>query len=149
MFGLIWRYVNSHYNDRTIHVNGYFAAMPNMQTDYKWVGQRHGNKKPGGAQGISRPIICTLCKFPITNPSNYRIYMRQWNGTTLVQIIACRLFRDKPLPKPTLTYCQLDAMGQALVIFSFMKMHLKTLSPQWRPFCPGYDKLKGGTCTQR
>ena len=35
-------------------------------------------------------------------------YMRQWNGSALVQIMACLLFNPKPLSKPTLGYCQLD-----------------------------------------
>ena len=32
----------------------------------------------------------------------------QWNGSALVQIMACHLFSTKPLSKPILDYCQLD-----------------------------------------
>ena len=32
-------------------------------------------------------------------------YMRRWTGSTLVQIMACRLVGAKPLPKPMLEYC--------------------------------------------
>ena len=35
-------------------------------------------------------------------------YMRQWIGSALVQIMACRLFGTKQLSKPMLGYCQLD-----------------------------------------
>ena len=35
-------------------------------------------------------------------------YMRQWIWSTLVQIMACRLFGAKPLCKSMLGYCQLD-----------------------------------------
>ena len=35
-------------------------------------------------------------------------YMRQWIGSVLVQIMACRLFGAKALSKPVLGYCQLD-----------------------------------------
>ena len=35
-------------------------------------------------------------------------YMRQWIGSALVQIVACRLFGAKPLSKPTLVYCLMD-----------------------------------------
>ena len=35
-------------------------------------------------------------------------YMRQWTGSTLVQVMACHLFGTKPLPEPTLAYCLLD-----------------------------------------
>ena len=31
----------------------------------------------------------------------------QWIGLSLVQVKACHLFGTKPLPEPTLTYCQL------------------------------------------
>ena len=34
-------------------------------------------------------------------------YMRQWIGSALVQIMACRLVGDKPLSKPIPRYCQL------------------------------------------
>ena len=35
-------------------------------------------------------------------------YMRQWIGSALVQIMACRLFGAKPLSKPISHYFQLD-----------------------------------------
>ena len=42
---------------------------------------------------------------------------RQWTGSALVQIMACRLIRTKPLPEPILTYCQLDPQEQTSVKF--------------------------------
>ena len=36
------------------------------------------------------------------------IYMCQWAGPALVQVMACHFFGVKPLPEPTLFYCQLD-----------------------------------------
>ena len=44
-------------------------------------------------------------------------YMRQWIGSALVQIMACRLFGAKPLSKPMLGYCQLDPQEQISVTF--------------------------------
>ena len=44
-------------------------------------------------------------------------YMRQLVGSTLVQIMACRLFGAKPLSQPMLRYCQLDPWEQTLVKF--------------------------------
>ena len=35
-------------------------------------------------------------------------YMRRWTESALVQIMAYHLFGAKPLPEPTLAYCQLD-----------------------------------------
>ena len=44
-------------------------------------------------------------------------YMRQLIGSALVQVMACRLFGDKPLPEPMLEYCQLDPNEQTSVKF--------------------------------
>ena len=41
-------------------------------------------------------------------------YMRQYTGSALVQIMACRLFDVKPLSEPTLFYCQLGPWEQNL-----------------------------------
>ena len=53
--------------------------------------------------------LLTSCKHSLFNsspPSD--IYMCQWIGLVLVQIMACRLFGAKPLSEPMLGYCQLD-----------------------------------------
>ena len=78
-------------------------------------------------------------------------YMRQWTGSALVQIMACRLFGAKPLPEPMLTYCRLDPSEQTSVKFelkiqnfSFKKMLLKRSSGKWRPFCFGINVLNDG-----
>ena len=44
--------------------------------------------------------------FQLSPPS--AAYMRQWSGSALVQIMACRLDGAKPLSEPMLMYCQLD-----------------------------------------
>ena len=44
-------------------------------------------------------------------------YKRRWNGSSLVQVMACRLFGAKPLPKPMLDYCRLDTWEQISVKF--------------------------------
>ena len=38
--------------------------------------------------------------------------MHQWPGSSLVQVMAWRLFDAKPLPEPMLPYCQLDFWEQ-------------------------------------
>ena len=56
------------------------------------------------------------------------------NGTTLVQVTACRLFGAKPPPEPILIYCQLDSRKNFSEIrikngtFLFKKIHLKMSS---------------------
>ena len=44
-------------------------------------------------------------------------YMCQWTGSVLIQVMVCRLFGVKPLPEPTLAYCQLDSWEQISVKF--------------------------------
>ena len=78
--------------------------------------------------------------------------MRQWTGSSLVQVMACRLFGAKPLPEPMLSYCQLDSWEHISVKFEseFYHFHSRKCNwicrlPKWRPFCPGGDELKCST----
>ena len=71
-------------------------------------------------------------------------YMRQWIGSALVQIMACRLFGAKPLSESVLTYCQLGPLEQSSVKFESKLYHFhsrkcnwKCRLSNWRPFCPG------------
>ena len=72
-------------------------------------------------------------------------YMRQWIGSTLVQIMALRLVGAKPLFKTMQGYCQLDPCKQTSVTFwSKYKTSYKCI---WRCRCamaaifPGGDEL--------
>ena len=56
-----------------------------------------------------------LCLFCINSSPPSAAYMRQWIGSALVQIMACRLFGTKPLSKPMLGYCLLDPWEQTSV----------------------------------
>ena len=73
-------------------------------------------------------------------PTPSDAYMRHWSGSTLVQVMACRLLGAKPLPEPMLAYCLLSSLGtnfNEILIeiqpFSFKKMRLKMSSAKW-PF---------------
>ena len=50
-------------------------------------------------------------------------YKRQWTGSALFQLMACRLFGAKPLPEQMLAYCQLDSWEQISVKFEFEFYH--------------------------
>ena len=70
--------------------------------------------------------------------------MRQWTGSSLVQVIECRLFGAKPLPESKLADCQLYCWKQVSVKFEFEFYHFrarkcisKCCLPNWRPFCVG------------
>ena len=63
-------------------------------------------------------------------------------GSVLAQIIACRLFGDKPLSKPMLGQCQLDShetnFSDILIqVHSSLIIHLNTSCVKWRPFVQG------------
>ena len=75
-------------------------------------------------------------------------YMHQWTGSSLVQVMACRLFGAKPLPEPIPAYCQLDSWKQISVKFESELYHFhsrkciwKCRLPKWRPSCPGGNAL--------
>ena len=57
----------------------------------------------------------------------------------MFQVMACRLFDNKPLPDPTLTYCELDPWEHIsrikMQMFSFKKILLKMSSIRLKPFC--------------
>ena len=54
-------------------------------------------------------LAMELHLFYINLSSPSAAYMRQWFGSALVQVMACRLFGAKPLLlEPVLTYCQLN-----------------------------------------
>ena len=72
--------------------------------------------------------------------------MRQWTGSSLNQVIACRLFGANPLPEPMLAYCQLDSWEQTSVKFESQLCHFYSKKFIWKcrlsKFSPGGDKLK-------
>ena len=62
--------------------------------------------------------------------------------------MACCLFGTKPLFEPMLTYwvnwtiiIHFSEIWIKIQDFSLTKTHLKMLSVQWQPFCPGKDEL--------
>ena len=69
--------------------------------------------------------------------------MRRWTGSSLVQVMACRLFGTKPLAEPMLACSQLDSWEQLSVKFKSEFYHFhsrkfiwKCRLPKWQPFCP-------------
>ena len=62
---------------------------------------------------VSQRNISLLELFNSSSPG--AAYMRRRTGSTLVQVMACRLFGAKPLPEPMMAYCQLDSLEQTSV----------------------------------
>ena len=76
-------------------------------------------------------------------------FMRQWAGSSLVQVMASRLIRTKPLPELMLAYCVLDSWEHISVIFEIELYHFYSRKNIWkcrllkrRPFCPEGDDFK-------
>ena len=57
-------------------------------------------------------VNCAIRNVHFTHLPPSDAYMRQWTGSSLVQVMACCLFGDKPLPEPMLIYCWLDLKEQ-------------------------------------
>ena len=75
-------------------------------------------------------------------------HTRRWTGSSLVHVMACRLFGAKPLPEPMLAHRQLDSWEPISVKFESKFYHFhsrkfiqKCRLPKRRPFCPGGDEL--------
>ena len=76
-------------------------------------------------------------------------YIRQWIGSALVQIMACR----QAITWANTGLLSIGILGRnfseiliKIQNFSFTKMHLKISSAKWRPFCPGVDELSYHYC---
>ena len=74
-------------------------------------------------------------------------YMRQWTGSTLLQVMACRLFGSQPLPEPMMTVCQLDPQEQTSVKLESKYKTLHSWKCSWKchlrnggHFCRGGDE---------
>ena len=68
--------------------------------------------------------------------------------STLVNVMDCRLFKDKPLTDQMLNYCQSDHrynlqqnLNRCMKIF-FKEMHLKMSSTKCQPFCSDLNASK-------
>ena len=55
----------------------------------------------------------------VNSPPPSAAYMRQWIGSALAQIMACRLFVAEPLSETMLTYCQLEHKEHISIKFCF------------------------------
>ena len=96
----------------TIHEN--FSKMKNSKVD-RWALSLNWLIMYDDATA-TKPNKTKPCLYIKSSPPS-AIYMRQWTGPSLVQVMACRLFGAKPLPEPMLVYCPLDPWEQVSVKF--------------------------------
>ena len=67
-------------------------------------------------------------------------YLHQETKTSLVQVMAWRLFGAKPLIEPMMTYYQSDPWEQTLSIWPLETICFLKIAPaKWRPFCLGLN----------
>ena len=130
--------------DTSPHINHYGHII-----DWTYRNKRKWNSNPYIKSIIEENKFKIFCPqwLPISNVFTPRVYVdeltalvRHWSA--LVQVMACRLVGAKPLPEPTLTYCQLTLGTNCSEIWIetknifILKMHIKVSSSKWRPFCP-------------
>ena len=141
-----WCLVLSHYlNKWLLHVNQTFRHK--LQWNFTQTIWFTSNKMHCKMLSAKCGPFCSLLN---SSPPG-ATYMRHWTGSSLVQVMACRLFGAKPLPEPMLVYCQLDSWEQVSVKLESEFYHFQTTKciwkcclPKWQPFCPGGDELMCG-----
>ena len=62
-------------------------------------------------------------------------YMRLWTGSTLVQIMACRLLGTKPLPQPMIHFANWTNSNEIRI--KIQNFHSRKWIWKWRQFCLG------------
>ena len=93
-------------------------------------------------------VLCPRKPVKLNSSIPSAAFVCQWTGSSLGQVMACRLFGTKPLPEPVLAYCQLDSWEHITVKFESEFYHFhprkcnwKCCLPKWQPFCPQGDEL--------
>ena len=86
----------------------------------------------------AREEIPHLLRSKINSTPTSAAFMRQWTGSSLVQVMACRLFGAKPLPEPVWIYCQLDSWEQVSVKFESEFDNFYSRKCIWKCPCPQY-----------
>ena len=136
----------------TWHQNYYLNHCSELDPDKQTLWNVHQNtsfsfKKIHFIMSISAILFRLQCVN--SSPPN-AAHMHHWNGSALVQVMACCLFGTKPLPASMLAYCQLDSWEQILgnsnrnsINFIQEKYIWNCRLPKWQPFCPGGDELTG------
>ena len=97
----------------------------------------------------AKPAFCCDLFLSFNWSPSSAAFMCQWTGSSLVQVMACRLFGAKPLHEPMVPYCQLDSGKQISGKFELKFYHFHPRKciwncrlPKWQPFCPRRDQLK-------
>ena len=83
---------------------------------YDWCILFSKHRTPGGRFNIKMSSYQYRDPHVNSSPPS-AAYMRQWNGSSLVQVKACRLIGAKPLPEPMMDYCQMDSWEHISVKF--------------------------------
>ena len=85
----------------------------------------------------SRGVVLLLSE--LSSSSLSAAYMRQWTGSSLVQVMACRLLGAKPFPEPMLGIVNLTpGIWIGIPSFHSTKCIWKSRLSILRPFCPGW-----------
>ena len=105
-------------NKAVLSNNRYTWAWWHLKSTKIWLFNSLFLQRTNNISNLHITVLCQgkiLIKLNSSPPS--AAYMRQWIGSALVQIMACRLFGAKPLSKPMLGYYQLDPWEQISMKF--------------------------------
>ena len=113
----------------------HFSQRPASSTQLtKWIMKDRNRTK----YAIQIRVFVTMTYVSSSLPS--AAYMRQSTLSSLVQVMAFRMFGAKPLPEPMLAYCQLDSWEHISVKYESVFYHFhsricnwKCRLPEWRP----------------
>ena len=75
--------------------------------------------------------FCSIWMMYINSYPLSAVYMLQWTGSALVQVMAWRRTGDKPLPEPALIYCQLDHWQKLSVKIESKFQHFHSKKCVW------------------
>ena len=90
------------------------AGVNNQRAKNLWT-QLQQDRCPGSCAVVK--LITSIICHPLNSSSSSAEYICKLIGLALVQVMACRLFGTKPLPKPMLAYCKFDSWQQTSVTF--------------------------------
>ena len=118
-----------------------------LRNKLQWNFNRNSNifNKKNALENVVCEMASILSRPQCVNSLRLRnAYMCHQTRPSLVQIMSCRLFGDKPLPKPVLGYCQLDYCEYISVKFwlKYNNFHSGKVIwncrlQNWGPFCFG------------
>ena len=147
MYFLEWKCINFYYDFTKVCSQGSNWQYSSIGSD-NGAGQETSHYLNQWWLVYWRIYICVTRPQWVNSSSPNAAYMRQWIGSSLVQVMACHLFGAKLLREPVLAYWQLHSWRQISVKFESEFYHFHSRKciwncrlPKWRSCCPRGDEV--------